>query len=169
MAFGDLTISGKLSTLSAWQPSEAAWYVSARDAEILRWTNEPPNVAVDDVASAMAANRDRSGLVCLAIRDFATEKPVGNIVAVIEEDSAEIMYWLHADARGKGIATEALQLLSHWVLDNISVNRVTLKTHRDNIRSQLVAQRAGFRRFIPRRSSRSTTWFELPRAGSVPP
>ena len=50
------------------------------------------------------------------------------------------------DARGRGLATAALRLLSRWALDTLPVVRLQLTTHQDNPASQRVAQKAGYTR-----------------------
>jgi RimJ/RimL family protein N-acetyltransferase len=58
----------------------------------------------------------------------------------------ELGYWLLPEGRGRGRATRALWLLSRWVLDQPGVERVELSTSPDNVVSQHVAERCGFRR-----------------------
>jgi RimJ/RimL family protein N-acetyltransferase len=59
---------------------------------------------------------------------------------------AEAFYWLAREARGNGIASEALELVTTWALEHHDVARVQLVTHLDNTASQRVAQRCGFHR-----------------------
>jgi RimJ/RimL family protein N-acetyltransferase len=59
---------------------------------------------------------------------------------------AEAFYWLDRGARGRGIATEALDLVTKWAFRDHAIMRVQLVTHPDNDRSQRVAQRCGFAR-----------------------
>jgi len=56
-----------------------------------------------------------------------------------------IGYWIAAPARGRGIASSALRLLSGWALDE-GFGRVELITDPDNIASQRVAEKVGFGR-----------------------
>ena len=49
-------------------------------------------------------------------------------------------------ARGRGLATAALRLVSRWALRDLGVARVQLTTHLDNAASQRAAERAGFQR-----------------------
>jgi RimJ/RimL family protein N-acetyltransferase len=59
---------------------------------------------------------------------------------------AEAFYWLDDRLRGRGIAVEALNLVTEWALRDHGVVRAQLVTHLDNERSQRVAERCGFRR-----------------------
>jgi [ribosomal protein S5]-alanine N-acetyltransferase len=51
-----------------------------------------------------------------------------------------------AAARGRGLATTALRLVSRWAVRELGIARVHLTAHVDNPASQRVAERAGFRR-----------------------
>ncbi len=53
-----------------------------------------------------------------------------------------IGYWVAPDAQGRGVATRALKLLCGWARQR----PLRLTTHPDNIASQRVAAKAGFRR-----------------------
>jgi ribosomal-protein-alanine N-acetyltransferase len=59
---------------------------------------------------------------------------------------AEAFYWLAPQVRGRGIATEALELVAMWALQCDGVVRVQLVTHLNNAASQRVAVRCGFHR-----------------------
>lgn len=48
------------------------------------------------------------------------------------------------DNWGKGIATEALQLLTGWLFDSMPINRVRLVMHVDNAGSHRVAEKCGY-------------------------
>jgi [ribosomal protein S5]-alanine N-acetyltransferase len=47
---------------------------------------------------------------------------------------------------GKGIATEALDLLAYYLFDTQPINRLRLTIHIDNIGSRHVAEKCGFRK-----------------------
>ena len=57
----------------------------------------------------------------------------------------EVGYYLHPDAWGRGLATRALERVSRWMLEERGEERIVLHTHPDNVRSQAVAHRAGYR------------------------
>jgi [ribosomal protein S5]-alanine N-acetyltransferase len=59
---------------------------------------------------------------------------------------AEAFYWLAPGVRGRGIASEALELVTAWAFQRNDVVRVQLVTHLDNAASQRVAERCGFQR-----------------------
>lgn len=55
-----------------------------------------------------------------------------------------IGYWIAAPARGHGLATKALQLVSRWAFANYPIARLELAMTPDNIGSIRVAEKAGF-------------------------
>lgn len=59
---------------------------------------------------------------------------------------ATVGYWVAAEARGRGVCTRALRLLSRHALEELELQRVDLVTDPDNVASQRVAEKVGFRR-----------------------
>ena len=55
-------------------------------------------------------------------------------------------YWLAPQARGRGYATAAVRLVARWGFDRLGLARLELFTDVDNVASQNVATRCGFRR-----------------------
>ena len=83
----------------------------------------------------------------LAISDHSGTVRGGIGVSIKPDlEVAETGYWLAPDARGMGLATRALRLLSAWTLRETGVARLQLQTDVENLASQAVAERAGFTR-----------------------
>lgn len=59
---------------------------------------------------------------------------------------ASVGYWLSPAARGRGLASRAVRLLSRWAFDDLGLARLELTCGPDNPGSQGVAERCGFRR-----------------------
>lgn len=57
---------------------------------------------------------------------------------------AEVGYWLRREARGRGLATIAVGLISSWAFGKLRIERLSLTTQPENEPSQRVAERAGF-------------------------
>ena len=55
-------------------------------------------------------------------------------------------YWLLPAARGRGLATRAVRLISGWALREPGIDRLQLLAEPANEPSQGVAERSGFRR-----------------------
>jgi ribosomal-protein-alanine N-acetyltransferase len=62
-----------------------------------------------------------------------------------EEATAEIGYWLRADARGNGYMTRAVRLIARHALAS-GADRVQLRADPENVASCRVAEKAGFTR-----------------------
>ena len=60
--------------------------------------------------------------------------------------SAEIGYWLAQQARGHGYITSAARAIARWLFDDLGLARLELTTDPDNLSSQRVAERCGFRK-----------------------
>lgn len=58
----------------------------------------------------------------------------------------QVGYWVKREARGRGVATRALRLLSRWAFDELGARRVQLIAQPENLASQRVAEKAGFQR-----------------------
>jgi RimJ/RimL family protein N-acetyltransferase len=56
----------------------------------------------------------------------------------------EVGYYLRQDCWGRGLATRSLRLVSDWMLEELGEHELVLCTHPENVRSQAVAERAGF-------------------------
>ena len=84
-------------------------------------------------------------------------RPIGSIGArwlPEPEDGVEVGYWVAAQARGQGLCTRALKLVSRWLLEDHGVMRLQLRADEENVASKKVAENAGFIREGVLRSSR---------------
>ena len=61
-----------------------------------------------------------------------------------EAATAELGYLVSASARGRGLGTVALRLLSDWAFDELEMIRLELHIGTENGASQTVARRAGY-------------------------
>lgn len=60
--------------------------------------------------------------------------------------TGHVGYWCAAEARGRGVATRALRLLSRYGFEELGLQRLELITDPDNLASQRVAEKVGYRR-----------------------
>ncbi|MCW2799008.1 MAG: family N-acetyltransferase [Aeromicrobium sp.] len=94
-----------------------------------------------------------------AIADPANDELIGNISVMdmlgITPDSGEIGYWMHPDARGRGLMTEATRLVvAHAVAAaGLDRRRLVLYAAADNASSNAVAEAAGFGRYGTQRAA----------------
>jgi RimJ/RimL family protein N-acetyltransferase len=133
--------------LRTWRTEDARWYVESRDEEVFKWTEERRDLTVEQAEEGIRQANKNPDAVCLAIVDNKSSELLGNIALEFkgsDRSTAEIMYWLAPQARGRGIATNSVRLLCKWAFESLGLEQVTLKTRPGNTPSQLVAQRAGF-------------------------
>ncbi len=119
------------------------------DPDVMRWIGPPEPSAHD----ALLRNEERraQGSPTLSICEL-DGVCVGLVwINVREDDSStgSVGYWLLPAARGRGLATSAVRLLTAWAIRELGVTHLRLTTASENQRSQRVAERAGFRRVSP--------------------
>jgi RimJ/RimL family protein N-acetyltransferase len=142
-----LTLTDGAVVLRQWRPTDAAWYGEAvHDPEIQRYTSESPTLTAAEVRAAIVALADQPDAVGLVICDATSGQRLGNIALRLDAGVGEVSYWVAAPARGRGVATRALRLLSEWAFAALELSAIRLWTHADNVASRLVAERAGYRR-----------------------
>jgi RimJ/RimL family protein N-acetyltransferase len=124
---------------------------ACQDPEISRWTRVPSPYtranALEYIASSASDARDGAALGLLAFDDGG--RLLGSISLLdlrAAPDYAEIGYWIAADARGRGIATRAVRLLTDCAQRELGRERVEIIVHRDNAASHAVPVRAGYER-----------------------
>jgi ribosomal-protein-alanine N-acetyltransferase len=62
------------------------------------------------------------------------------LLGVVSVEDGSLGYWLHPDARGRGVMAEALAAVVRWAGDRDLV----LTAHPENVASRRVAEKAGF-------------------------
>jgi len=149
-----LTLSDDAVVLRPWTPADAGFMHSASlDPAIQRYNGPVPD-SVEDAAlvieriegcwRSFQTEGDPTG-VAFAIVDAASDEPVGMCGVDDWSDTAvaQFGYWLAADARGRGLATRAVTLMTGWLFE-LGAARVFLTIQSDNAGSAAVARRAGF-------------------------
>jgi RimJ/RimL family protein N-acetyltransferase len=118
--------------------------VACSDEEMARFMPTLPSPYARSDAAWWVARCEqlwRAGVACpFAIVEVSSGELFGAIEIRLGERT--IGYWVAASARGRGVATRALRLLCDWHADR----PLSLLTHPDNVASQRVAEKAGFRR-----------------------
>ncbi len=120
------------------------------DPDVLRFTRVPvpvpPGFEHTWLERYEEGRRDgtREGF---AIVDPADDGVVGLALAVRidrDEQTVELGYLVSPAARGRGVATEALRLLSDWAFRELGALRLQLLISDENVASQRVAERCGY-------------------------
>jgi RimJ/RimL family protein N-acetyltransferase len=121
----------------------------AREDDVRRFTRVPSDPQ-PDFGEAWAAryvrgwhDGDRAGF---AIRTLDGE--FLGLAGFVELDrgakEGELGYVVAAEARGRGVATQAVGLLTRWGFDELGLERITLVIDRANLASEKVAERCGY-------------------------
>jgi RimJ/RimL family protein N-acetyltransferase len=85
-----------------------------------------------------------------AVADPATDLLMGQVVLtgvhVHRGTSCEIGYWLHPDARGRGLMVQVVHALLNHAKARLGLDRIWLITSTSNVASNATAERTGFTR-----------------------
>jgi len=155
--------------LREWRDSDVPAVAAAcREPEIARWLDQVPQPYSDRDAREYIASTRRGWreqtLASFAIADARTDELLGSIsIHWLDHEHAvgEVGYWVHSDARGRGVATRATRLIARWAIEDCGLERLQLRADVLNEASQRVAEKAGFTREGVLRSARYS-----PRAGA---
>jgi RimJ/RimL family protein N-acetyltransferase len=125
------------------------------------WLNTLPRPYTLEVARAYLADCTWQAAIgsklTWAVADRETDALVANL-ALMHLDgpnpgTAEVGYWAHPDARGRGFMTEAVRAAVRHALaadgpdhEPLGLHRLSLRAAAGNVASNRVAERAGFRR-----------------------
>jgi RimJ/RimL family protein N-acetyltransferase len=119
------------------------------DASWITEASNDPDIARFVVGTPPPRRWESSTDAEFVIADAAHAEPLGLIwLRIAERDPglAAVGYWLRPEARGRGAATIALQLIARWAFNEVGVQRLELTTAPENVASQRVAERVGFTR-----------------------
>jgi RimJ/RimL family protein N-acetyltransferase len=85
--------------------------------------------------------------LAFAVTNAKTDGLLGSVAVEtnLVHGTAVLAYWLAPVARGNGYMTTSVRLVCGWWFDVLGMGRVELTTDPDNVASQRVAERVGFR------------------------
>jgi RimJ/RimL family protein N-acetyltransferase len=124
---------------------------ACQDPEIPRWTRVPEPYGEADARGWLeqeSRGRSRGELLGLLVVDHADDHLLGSVGIVHldhEERRCELGYWVAREARGRGVATRAVRMLSAWAFENLPADRIEIHAEPENAASRRVAERVGFR------------------------
>ena len=145
----DPPLAGRQVALRPFRVSDAAAIAeSCRDPDIPRFTMMPEAMTKDQARQWVERGLEwwPRGLARFAVTVPPSDECAGQIGMQFDLTArrAEAFYWLDRRVRGRGLAVEALGLVTEWAFRDFGIVRVQLVTHLDNQRSQRVAERCGF-------------------------
>jgi ribosomal-protein-alanine N-acetyltransferase len=152
----DPPLSDGVVTLRPWSRDDVEALVTYLDGEdeIVRWLDAIPQPyreaeALSWIEHASSAWREGTSAP-FAVTDATSRELVGSVgfgwVGDREERVGEVGYWIRREARGRGLTTRAVRLVSGWVLCELGCDRLQLRADEQNVPSQRVAEKAGFTR-----------------------
>jgi [ribosomal protein S5]-alanine N-acetyltransferase len=170
----DPPLAGEGFVLRPWAPADAGALAAAwADPEVVRWTGVP---ADHDARAARRwiegdEHRRQRGLSLDLVVDVAgtVAGEIGLTGLGHRPRTAEVGWWVAAPHRGQGLATAAVGLLAEWATDELSLDVLVARCHRDNPASAGVARRAGFIALPADAGPGEVVWcYPLPDGGTVP-
>lgn len=153
LAFPDPRLTDGAVVLRPWQPDDMPFVVRAcQDPLIARYSPAIPFPYSDADALAWFESQEPARLtgrhLDLAVVHAESGQPLG-AVSIGNIDTmmltASIGYWLAREARGHGYMTSATRAMARWAFSYLALRRLELTTDPENIASQHVAERCGFR------------------------
>jgi RimJ/RimL family protein N-acetyltransferase len=142
----DVVASDGVVLLRRWHEEDAdAVYDACQDAELQHWLQAVPRPYTREHALAFVRGEHELGPHAYAV--VTHDRVVGSIgMGVNTNRTGRIGYWCAREARGTGLTTRALRLLSGYGFDELGLLRLELFTDPDNVASQRVAEKVGYRR-----------------------
>jgi RimJ/RimL family protein N-acetyltransferase len=154
LPFPDPLLQGDAILLRPWNGEDVPAIVAAcQDPAISRWSPSIPypyeeSHALNWLEQQEPTRRAGQGLG-LAVVHTTSNELLGAIsmgTGKLAQGTASIGYWLAPQARGHGYITSAVGLLARWGFEQLGLARLELTTDPENVASQRVAERCGFRR-----------------------
>jgi RimJ/RimL family protein N-acetyltransferase len=141
----EIPLSDRVVALRPWRADDAEAIVACIDGdpEISRWLDLVPQpYTLEDARTYIGGVGEQA----FAITDARTGRVLGSIAVTWNDtrDVGEVGYWIRADARGGGVMTRAVVLVSRWALAREGVGRLQLRADIDNGPSRRVAEKAGY-------------------------
>lgn len=134
-------------TLRPWSPADTSAIVAAyRDPEIQRWHVRTMTAGEAALWIESRARRwaEETGCSWAVTRGEMVLGQLGLRRLRLADGVAEVSYWLAPEARGRGVAGQALLRLTRWAFDEASLHRLELHHSVANAASCRVAEKAGY-------------------------
>jgi RimJ/RimL family protein N-acetyltransferase len=146
------SLSDGVITLRPWDVEDVDAQLAAfTDPVFLQFSDWAPSDRMDVIERIAAVDQAREQGIALhlAITDTGRFDAVLGEVSLSGVDlgqrRASVGYWLTPGARGRGVASGAVRLIVGWAFSELGLARLELTCGPDNVASQRVARRCGFR------------------------
>ena len=143
-----ITLLASAVRLRPWREDDADAVLAALvDPETTLW-NAGWVQTRDDAVAWLERRQDWTGdHASWAVEDVASSVLVGSVSLHsidLQQSDAEIGYWTVKAARGRGVATVAVDAASRWAFGTLGVDRIELCHAVENVTSGRVAEKAGY-------------------------
>jgi RimJ/RimL family protein N-acetyltransferase len=122
------------------------------DEEMIRWMDAIPQPYLDAEARTWIEQASSFWQTGTSAPFAVTEAVTGGVLGGVgfawvgDERVGEVGYWLRLEARGRGLTSRAVRLVSRWSFEALGCERLQLRADADNVASQRVAEKTGFTR-----------------------
>ena len=147
LEFPDPELAADGVVLRRFDDGDVPWITATcSDPETTRWLSRLPSPYTEGAARAYVEYARLSWSSATAAPFAISDESRTGLGAIELHLGAQpsVGYWLNPSARGRGVATIAVRLLAGWAFGELSLDRLLLTTHPDNVASQRVAERSGF-------------------------
>jgi RimJ/RimL family protein N-acetyltransferase len=147
----DPVLTDGATTVRRWRADDAADFARLQgDPDILAWNGRPPDTTTSrrdahTYLEQTLAEYWMTGTSAYFAIDHDGRVAGGVTIARRHQRLAEIGWWLGAEFRGRGTATQGVGLVARWAR-GVGLERLEARVHVDNPRSQRVAERVGMQR-----------------------
>jgi RimJ/RimL family protein N-acetyltransferase len=140
-------IAGRLH-LRPWQAGDTGALARALvDPAVARWTGLPIRSADEWVTQTYPARWADGTGAAFAVLDATTAEVLAGVdlhgVDAVQR-TAEVGWFTAPQARGRGVGTEAVQVLCRWAAGALGLHRLTAQVEVGNWASRALAEKAGF-------------------------
>jgi RimJ/RimL family protein N-acetyltransferase len=114
------------------------------------WVNPLADATAEAMRGSLETARQSGRFLYLVAASPDTDAYLGEILLfrrtdeVAEVAIGEVAYVVAPTARGRGLATAAVRMVSRWALGDLGLARLQISVHPDNTPSLRVAERAGY-------------------------
>jgi ribosomal-protein-serine acetyltransferase len=111
------------------------------------WADQATAQSTEEFAEETELQRRAGMSYQFVIRDHAGVSGAGGVeIHGAERRIGEVGYWIRTDRTGRGYATEAVEAVVDFAFARVGLYRLELRAGVENVASQRVAEKAGFRR-----------------------
>ncbi len=133
---------GEVAVRPLVEADAAAVAAAARDPLVPYYTSVPEGYTEEHALEFIARGGNN-----FAIVHAETDEVFGVIgFLLLDHSRGHFGYWVGKEARGRGVATRALRLVTRWAAEEHGLARLQLIVEPENLASIRVAEKAGFRR-----------------------